>query len=115
MITHRPIFDRLLQLALVSTLTMMMAMLAPGYAGRVLGLSAEDAAYVFWPAGAGMFWQASSLGGLGTVFRGRTLQAPACCDEPGIGRLGLVGGGGDLEYRSFRGDPTSLSAPPPAS
>ncbi len=64
-IMHRSIFVALLQLALVSALTMMMGMLAPGYAARVLGLSAEDAIYVFWPAGLGMLIASLLIGRFG--------------------------------------------------
>ena len=64
-ITHRAIFVALLQLALVSLLTMVMTMLAPGYARRVLGLEAEDATYVFWPAGVGMFLASILIGRFG--------------------------------------------------
>jgi len=64
-ITHRAIFIALLQLALVSALTMLMAMLAPGYAARVLGLRAEDAIYVFWPAGVGMLLASILIGRFG--------------------------------------------------
>lgn len=64
-ITHRTIFIALLQLALTSTLTMIMAQLAPGYAKRVLGLQPEDATYVFWPAGIGMLLASILIGRYG--------------------------------------------------
>jgi MFS family permease len=64
-IAHRSIFVALLQLALVSTITMIMAELAPGFAKRVLGLSAEDATYVFWPAGVGMLLASILIGRFG--------------------------------------------------
>ncbi len=62
---HRAIFVAVLQLSLVSMMTMMMAMLAPGYAARVLGLSAEDATVVFWPAGVGIFLASVLVGRFG--------------------------------------------------
>lgn len=64
-ISHRAIFIALLQLALTSTLTMIMAEFAPGYAKRVLGLQPEDATYVFWPAGVGMLIASIAIGRYG--------------------------------------------------
>lgn len=64
-ISHRAIFVALLQLALTSTLTMVMAELVPGFARRVLGLQPEDAIYVFWPAGVGMLLASILIGRFG--------------------------------------------------
>jgi MFS family permease len=64
-IGHRGVFVALLQLSLVSALTMILAMLAPGYAARVLGLQPEDAIYVFWPAGIGMLLASILVGRFG--------------------------------------------------
>jgi MFS family permease len=64
-ISHRPIFIALLQLALVSALTMIMAELAPGFATRVLGLRPEDATYIFWPAGVGILLSSVVIGRYG--------------------------------------------------
>lgn len=64
-ISHRAILVALLQLALVSTLTMIMAELAPGFATRVLGLQPEDATYVFWPAGVGILAASILIGRYG--------------------------------------------------
>jgi len=44
----------LLHLTLMSTLMLIMGMLAPGYVSRVLDLGVEDAVYIFAPAGFGM-------------------------------------------------------------
>ncbi len=74
-LAHHMILVALLQLALVSTLTMTMAMLAPGYAARVLGLSAEDATVVFWPAGAGIFLASIAVGRYGHLIRREYLAA----------------------------------------
>lgn len=81
-IAHRTILIALLQLALVSMLTMTMAMLAPGYAARVLGLSAEDAIVVFWPAGAGVFLASLAIGRYGHLIRREILA--------GVGMFGLA-------------------------
>jgi MFS family permease len=53
-ISHSPIFLGILQFSLVGFLVFAMAVLAPSYANRVLGLAPEDAVFVFSPAGAGM-------------------------------------------------------------
>ncbi len=106
-ISHRPILVALLQLALVSMLTMMMAMLAPGYAERVLGLSPEDAAYVFWPAGAGMFLASIVIGRYGYRLS-RPLLASAGMFLMGLALAGLAwagGGGGPFDIPLFRGHP----------
>ncbi len=51
---HRPILIAILQFSLVGVLVFVMGTLAPGYAARVLDLSAEDSIFVFSPAGAGL-------------------------------------------------------------
>lgn len=52
---QRPIQAAMIQLVTIATLILIMAMLAPGYAARVLGMSAQNAVIVFAPAGVGMF------------------------------------------------------------
>jgi MFS family permease len=64
-LSQRGVFVALLQLSLVSAMTMILAMLAPGYAARVLGLQPEDAIYVFWPAGIGMLLASILVGRFG--------------------------------------------------
>ena len=44
----------IVQLTLIFTLLLVMGEMAPGFTSRVLGLSAEDTAYVFLPLGAGL-------------------------------------------------------------
>lgn len=83
----------LFQLALVSALTMMMAMLAPGYAVRVLGLAAEDATYVFWPAGVGMLVASILVGRFGQNVR-RQVLASAGMFGMGLALAGLAWAGG---------------------
>ncbi len=51
---HRQVLIAILQLTLVASLIMIVAMIAPGFSARVLGLSPEDAVYVFAPAALGM-------------------------------------------------------------
>lgn len=76
---QRRIQAALLQLAVIATMIMIMAMLAPGYAARVLGMSAEDAVIVFAPAGAGMLLAIGVTGRWGHLLR-----------RVGFGYLGLI-------------------------
>ena len=76
---QRRIQAALVQLATIATLIMVMAMLAPGYAARVLGMSAEDAVIVFAPAGVGMLLAIGVTGRWGHVLR-----------RAGFGYLGLI-------------------------
>ncbi len=93
-VTHRTIMPALLQLALVSGLTMVMAMLGPGYSVRVLGLGAEDAIYVFWPAGAGMLLASIAVGHSGHRVRRQILtSAGMLLMGLALGGLAWVGGG----------------------
>jgi len=66
---QRRIQAALLQLAVIATMIMIMAMLAPGYAARVLGMSAEDAVIVFAPAGVGMLLAIGLTGRWGHLLR----------------------------------------------
>ncbi len=72
---QRGILIALLQLSVGAALTMIMTMLAPGYAARVLGLRVEDAILVFWPVGAGMFLASLLIGRYGNRVRRETLAA----------------------------------------
>ena len=91
-ITHRAIFVALLQLALASTLTMVMAQFAPGYAKRVLGLNPEDATYVFWPAGVGMLGASILVGRYGHRIP-REILASVGMAGTAIGLAGLAWAG----------------------
>ena len=63
--THRLVLLAILQLTLVATLIMILAMIAPGFSARVLGLAPEDAVIVFAPAGLGMVLAILFLGRYG--------------------------------------------------
>lgn len=65
----RPILLALSQLTMTTSLLMMMAVLAPGYATRVLGMLPEDAIIVFAPAGLGMLANTFLVGRMGYRFR----------------------------------------------
>jgi MFS family permease len=57
------------QLVLIMTLVMIMAMLMPGYAARVLGMSPEDVVVVFAPVGVGMLIATGLVGRWGHGLR----------------------------------------------
>ena len=66
---RRKIQSTMAQLVTVATLVMVMAMLAPGYAARVLGIQAENAVIVFAPAGIGMLIATGIVGRWGYRLR----------------------------------------------
>lgn len=76
---QRRIQTAIVQLVTIATLIMLMAMLAPGYAARVLGMSAENAVIVFAPAGLGMLMAIGLTGRWGHLLR-----------RYGFGYLGLI-------------------------
>jgi MFS family permease len=67
--SKRSIIVALSQLTMTTTLLMMMAMVAPGYATRVMGMLPEDAIFVFAPAGVGMLANTFLVGRFGYRFR----------------------------------------------
>ncbi len=67
-VTHRAVALAILQLTLVATLIMILAVIAPGFSARILGLSPEDAVLVFAPAGVGMLLALVFLGRYATRF-----------------------------------------------
>ncbi len=76
---RRKIQSAMVQLVTIATLVMVMAMLAPGYAARVLGMRPENAIIVFAPAGLGMLLSTGIVGRWGHVLR-----------RIGFGRIGLI-------------------------
>ena len=83
-ISQRPIFVAISQLTLVATLFLTLAMLAPGFAARVLHLAPEDAIYVFSPAGLGLLLATILVGRYGHQFRRENLS------NTGLLTLGLT-------------------------
>ncbi|HEY53416.1 MAG TPA: MFS transporter [Caldilineae bacterium] len=73
-VTHRAVALAILQLTLVATLLMILAVIAPGFSARILGLSPEDAVLVFAPAGVGMLLALVFLGRYATRFPPAWLQ-----------------------------------------
>ncbi|MFQ6016237.1 MAG: MFS transporter [Anaerolineae bacterium] len=72
--SHPTLHVAIMQLTLVATLVMVLVMLAPGFATRVLQVSAEDAIYIFAPAGAGMLLGALLVGRFGHNFKRDTIS-----------------------------------------
>lgn len=68
------VYMAILHLTMVTTLIMILAMLAPGLSARVLGLAPEDAVLVFAPAGLGMLISILGLGRWGDRFSSDWLQ-----------------------------------------
>jgi len=90
------IYVPIIHLTLVATLVMVMAMLAPGFATRVLHVSTEDAIYIFTPAGLGMFLGTFLIGRYGAPYRREVLSnIGALAQAFTLVALGLVGWIGD--------------------
>ncbi|HEM60719.1 MAG TPA: MFS transporter [Chloroflexi bacterium] len=73
--SKRSIIVALSHLTMTTTLLMMMAMVAPGYATRVLGMLPEDAIFVFAPAGVGMLANTFLVGRFGYRFRREVMSS----------------------------------------
>jgi len=90
----RRVLLALAHLALVSTVIMILSMLAPGLASRVLGLQPEDAVFVFAPAGVGMLLATTLLGRFGYRMRKEWVSnAGLVVMGLGFAALGLVSQG----------------------
>ncbi len=96
-------------LALVASLIMIMAMLAPGFAARVLGMAPEDAVIVFAPAGVGMLLTTGALGRWGYRLRKDILGHVALLVAGfSFAALGIFS-------RSFQSQHVQLNAPLPSA
>ncbi len=98
--TRATIYVPMIHLTLVATLAMIMAMLAPGFATRVLHVSTEDAIYIFTPVGLGMLLGTFLIGRYGAPYRREVLSnIGALAQAFTLAALGLVGwiGGGHLQ------------------
>ena len=67
--SHRPVLAALSRVTLVATLGLIMAMLVPGFAARVLGMNPEDAVYIFAPAGLGLVLATYLVGRFGYLVK----------------------------------------------
>jgi MFS family permease len=91
----RSIIIALSQLTMTTTLLMMMAMMAPGYSTRVLGMLPEDAFFVFAPAGIGMLVNTFFVGRFGYRFR-REVMSSVGFSAMAVTMLGFGVAGFDL-------------------
>ena len=96
-------------LTIVATLIMIMAMLAPGFAARVLGMAPEDAVIVFAPAGLGMLLTTGALGRWGYRLR-KDLVGHLALLITGLAFATL-----GISSRSFQAHRLSLNAPTAAA
>ncbi len=71
--SRKTVYLSLVHLTLMATLFLVMAMMAPGFAARVLGMRTEDAMYIFAPAGVGMLLASYLIGRFGHLFRREVL------------------------------------------
>lgn len=85
---NRRVLLALSHLTLIATVIMIMAMLAPGFAARVLGKAPEDAVFVFAPAGVGMLLATTLLGRFGYRVRKEWLRNVGLI-MLGLGFIGL--------------------------
>jgi MFS family permease len=74
-IARRSVLIAICQHALLTMLTMIIAVLAPGFFARVLGMQPTDAVYIFFSAGLGMFLTTMWTGRRGHRFRRGRLAA----------------------------------------
>jgi len=71
--SHPGVYLPMSQLTLISTLLMVLVMLAPGFSARVLGMAPEDAIFIFAPAGLGMLVASFVAGRYGHLIRRETI------------------------------------------
>nr|WP_290666525.1 MFS transporter [Ardenticatena sp.] len=82
----------LINLTLTALTIMIMALLAPGFAARVLHVNQEDAVYIFAPAGVGLFLGTVFIGRYGGRWRRETISnAGLVLIGVAMGALGIVG------------------------
>lgn len=97
--SNRLVTVAMVQLTLISTLIMILAMISPGLSARVLGLAPEDAVVVFAPAGVGMFLAMLFLGRWGNQLGQKWLQTVMLLlTAIGFAVLGFLG----RDYGAFR-------------
>ncbi|MCA9871040.1 MAG: MFS transporter [Caldilineae bacterium] len=110
-----PVMLTMAHLTLIASLVMVMAMLAPGIANRVLRLAPEDAMVVFAPAGLGMLLAALILGRMGNrTPRQRTVRYGLVAMTAGFAAFGLFSWRMMATGQGFVLD-SSVIALPPAS
>jgi len=74
-VAKQAVFVAICQHALMTMLTMIIAVLAPGFVARVLGMQTTDAVYIFFAAGVGMFGVTLFTSHVGYRYRREMLTA----------------------------------------
>jgi len=74
-VARKAVFVAICQHALMTMLTMVIAVLAPGFVTRVLGMQTTDAMYIFFSAGLGMFGVTMFTSHVGYRYRREMLVA----------------------------------------
>jgi MFS family permease len=113
-VVSRPnILVPMMHLTLIASLVMIMAMLAPGIASRVLNLAPEDAIVVFAPAGVGMLAAALLLGRWGGRFaKDRLAKLGLMAMASGFVGLGWLAWRFQLSHLHLALDRSVMSLPP---
>jgi MFS family permease len=113
-VVRRPnILVPMMHLTLIASLVMIMAMLAPGIASRVLNLAPEDAIVVFAPAGVGMLLAAVLLGRWGGRFaKDRLAKLGLLAMASGFAGLGWLAWRFQLSHLHLALDRSVMSLPP---
>jgi len=105
----------MINLTLIASLVMIMAMLAPGIASRVFHLSPEDAIVVFAPAGIGMLVSAVILGRWGDrMHKQRVARWGLVALGFGFAMFGLLAWRFETTNQRLALDPTSMMHMAPA-
>lgn len=105
----------MINLTLIASLVMIMAMLAPGIASRVFHLSPEDAIVVFAPAGIGMLVSAVILGRRGDrVHKQRVVRWGLVALSFGFAAFGLLSWRFEATNQRLALDPRSMMHMAPA-
>ncbi len=87
-----PIWVPIINLTMTAMTVMILAMLTPGFADRVLHVSREDAVYIFAPAGLGMIAGTVVIGRHGYRVRAELLSNAGLVLQGGVlGALGFLG------------------------
>lgn len=102
-VEHRRVLLAMINVTLVATFIMILAMVAPGFVTRVLGMRPEDAVFVFAPAGLGMLLVTYVLGRHGHRFRREsTLFWGLLVTGLAFGVLGWLGHGLPWQHQTVR-------------
>jgi MFS family permease len=88
-LSREPVLTAIAQHGLIQVVSMIIAVLAPGFFTRALGMQPTDAIYILFFAGLGMFLTTMWTGRLGHRFRRRTLAAAGLL-MVGLALLGLA-------------------------